>query len=80
MKNLLFTAFTVVFFSSASMANTFESKEEIGSAETDKIELITMLMYDDIDCYGRAMNLMDKMIDLSPVEAHDIWQVLTANC
>ena len=71
MKKLVFTALAVVAFSGVSMAKTIEAPEKDSEIQTKLVE--------EVDCYGRAMNILDKL-EVSPVEAYEIWMVLTANC
>lgn len=80
MKKLFFTALAVVAFSGVSMASTVEVKERVLLSNEIKIELQKKVVEEDSNCYDRAMDIMDKMTDLSPVEAYEIWLVLTENC
>ncbi|MEP6929834.1 MAG: hypothetical protein ABI850_07470, partial [Flavobacterium sp.] len=63
-----------------SMASTVEVKERVLLSNEIKIELQKKVVEEDSNCYDRAMDIMDKMTDLSPVEAYEIWLVLTENC
>lgn len=72
MKNLIFTAFAVVFFSSVMSAKTFIPKKEI------KFKVAFGLQ--NKPCYEKAMNAVDLAGEDDDVFNNALYQYVLSHC